>query len=166
MDKIKPPIHYKMNDSRRFNFATFYDTTDTIIDPSLIADALNAVADKDRQIAVLENRTACLTGEVTALRKTLKECRIKWDTADNGMCAVCRTGFRLFDLKGNVQKCENTECLSHRIDEALSYGDSCDICGKEMKSKGQEERIKNAIFGAHSNCLDVESQRIQEGENG
>lgn len=107
------------------------------------------VAVEDR----LNETIKCLSGEVSGLRKVLKECRTKWDTADNGMCAVCRTGHRLFDLKGNVQSCENAECLSHRIKAALSYGDPCDLCGKEMKATDKTERMENAIFGVCSACL-------------
>ena len=53
------------------------------------------------------------------LRATLQACRDKWDTAGNGRCGVCRSGYRMSDLKGNVQRCENPACLSHQIRTAI-----------------------------------------------
>lgn len=107
------------------------------------------------QNAILENKSEYLASEVSVLRKVLKECRTKWDKTDNGSCAVCRCGHRLYDLKGNVQQCENPECLSHRIREALEHGDPCDLCGKEMNDTDTQARFENAVLGAHRKCVEA-----------
>lgn len=75
----------------------------------IASDALKALATSHES----------LQSEVDRLRTALGECRDKWDTAGNGKCDVCQFGHRLFDLKGSVQECDNSECLSHRIRKAL-----------------------------------------------
>ena len=60
-----------------------------------------------------------LTRKNAVLMATLQACRDKWDTAGNGRCGVCRSGYRMSDLKGNVQRCENPACLSHQIRSAI-----------------------------------------------
>lgn len=57
--------------------------------------------------------------ENAQLKLVLAECRQRWDRADDGKCEVCYIGYRKYDTKGNVQHCENADCLSHRIREAL-----------------------------------------------
>ncbi len=128
---------------------------------TLRTSALKALVAK---LEAAREALACKTSEASRLRKVLKECAKEWDTADNGRCAVCRIGHRKFDTKGQVQKCEWPKCLSHRIREALSHGDPCYYCGKEMNSSNKRERIENAIFGAHKECLEVEAKAIFNNE--
>lgn len=106
----------------------------------------------------LVNVIIVLRGEVKLLRNVLKEVRDKWDTSDNGVCSICRIGHRLYDDSSNLRQCENAQCLSHRIYKALTYDEPCDVCGKTMESTDKKEQIENALFGAHSNCMEDEKE--------
>jgi hypothetical protein len=57
---------------------------------------------------------------VKILREALIALAAKFDCSDNGKCAVCRIGYRLYDLKGNVGICEWPECESHLVRKALA----------------------------------------------
>jgi hypothetical protein len=60
-----------------------------------------------------------LLAENQRLRTALEETVKKFDKGDNGTCAVCRIGHRLYDLKGNIGICEWADCLSHKWRAAL-----------------------------------------------
>ena len=72
-----------------------------------------------RKSEAIGNQIVTALNESDALRAVLIECRDRWDSADNGRCTSCDFGYRKFDTKGNVQECDNAECLSHRIRAAL-----------------------------------------------
>lgn len=55
--------------------------------------------------------------------KLLRKTVAKYDRGDNGKCAVCRIGHRLYNLKGKIGVCEWRECLSHEWREALEGND-------------------------------------------
>lgn len=42
----------------------------------------------------------------------------RFNSVDNGYCTLCH-GHRLCDTSGNVGKCENQDCLSHRLEAAI-----------------------------------------------
>lgn len=60
-----------------------------------------------------------LYSSVKPIRDVLKEMVERFDGIDNGYCTLCHTR-RLADLKGNIQPCTNTECLSYRVAKALA----------------------------------------------
>jgi hypothetical protein len=83
------------------------------------AEAIIALDFTMEQTLALTAERDELTRKNAVLMATLQACRDKWDTAGNGRCGVYRSGYRMSDLKGNVQRCENPACLSHQIRSAI-----------------------------------------------
>lgn len=76
----------------------------------------------DTEFPIPQCVTAVLWAEqydeaVEVLRETAK----RFDGIDSGTCKTCTGGFRLYDIKGNPQACDNKDCLSHRITAILNY---------------------------------------------
>ena len=57
--------------------------------------------------------------ELNFLRDVIRECSKTIGSIDNGMCRVCRIGFRTWLRPGVPGPCSHSECLSHRINKAL-----------------------------------------------
>lgn len=75
--------------------------------------------------------------EAMSIADVLRELSDQFNSIDNGHCTICRQ-FRLYDTRGNMQPCENSECLSYRIGAILER--------YEQPSKETLERIRR-------NCL-------------
>lgn len=54
------------------------------------------------------------------MAEVLTEMRLKYDTIDNGTCAMCRIGHRVMESKNVVGVCGWGDCLSHKIAEAFA----------------------------------------------
>lgn len=57
--------------------------------------------------------------QTPAIIEVLRRTIARYDDINNGTCAVCRIGHRLYDLKGNLGICEWKDCLSHEWRDAM-----------------------------------------------
>lgn len=71
----------------------------------VIAAHLATLADRDAQIATMASALQAMSA--------------RFDGVSDGRCVTCRHYGRYFDLKGNIQPCDNRECLSNRVGAAL-----------------------------------------------
>lgn len=80
--------------------------------------------------------------EASVIADVLREMSGRFNKIDNGHCTICG-GFRLYNTRSQMQPCENSECLSHRIGEILER--------YELPSKATLARIKDSVRAALAN---------------
>lgn len=95
--------------------------------PKIVGTDTNFVyeADDNGQVVFADNALTLLRERderIAALQKTLKAFYQKTGIIDNGYCAVCRCGHRLWKLPAcrvPAGPCSNEECLSRNADALL-----------------------------------------------
>ena len=183
MDKIKPiqlPVRYDEKASQLVDAegAAWLDVDyddreicEAMVDQ--IADALNAAADKDRQIAVL-------TEALEVYAKSC-DCGHLLTSHEHGMCFLCNC-YKVTCLadkalaesqriqEGGVSVCTHVRNSGYKTDFCSKCGEYirgefCDVCHHPKPSHFEPDTVIPVY------CCDgcdgyVESKRIQEGENG
>jgi hypothetical protein len=94
----------------------------TKIDDTLVRSHIFSIIERHVHGPVLlmpDTETAVAWAEeARSIADALRELSDQFNRIDNGHCTICRR-FRLYDTKGNMQPCENLDCLSHRISVIL-----------------------------------------------
>jgi len=78
---------------------------------------------------------------------------------DNGRCGICRIGFRSYGLKGKPQPCSRPDCLSHKIDNALTQlaAPLAPVERRPHSIMTRDEYDKFTLQGWHEVCHNYES---------
>ena len=78
--------------------------------------------ERGERISTLTEQLDAVKAENDKLRAALRELYQMTGIIDNGSCAVCKSGYRVWrtpKCKEPAKPCSNEECLSRRIDAAL-----------------------------------------------
>lgn len=89
--------------------------------------------------------------EARTIADTLRELSDRFNGVDNGYCTICHQ-HRLYNTRGKVDPCENTDCLSHRISTILdSYAKPSEEVLEQIRQRCLERLRRTAAM--HGECF-------------
>lgn len=130
------------------------ETDDGLWAGASLADAVGELL----RLAARERELLALTGKQHA---ALVEADSRWNTIDNGYCAVCRCGHRRY-VGRTVEKgpCSNPACFSHELTALLASPDAQKAARELEELRTERDELRGLLAVQRTSCKSAVDQLL------